>query len=333
MKKIIFVIDDNISNLILSEEALNPYYTVRTIPSGKKALKVLEKVKPDLILLDIEMPEMDGFEVLKYLKSEERFKDIPVIFLTGKTDFATEEEALKQGVVDFITKPFNPAVLLRRIKHHIDITGLINERTAQLNEAKSDIIFVLADIVENRDESTGDHLGRTKQLVKTLLEKMKEKNIYTDEILEWDFDLIAASSMLHDVGKINTPDQILKKPGKLTEEEWEIMKTHAQVGGDIIEKIISRSGESPFLNNSKIFAVYHHEKWDGKGYPFGLKGEEIPLQGRIMAVVDVYDALASKRVYKEAFPLEKVWEIFLEERGRHFDPLIIDLFLEIKDQI
>jgi len=328
MGKIIFVVDDSITNLSVAEEALEAIYTVVTIPSGKKAVSILEKVMPDIILLDIEMPEMDGFDVLRYLKSSERFKDIPVIFLTAKTDHQTEIDALRLGVVDFIAKPFNPAVLLNRIKHHIDISALINERTAQLYAARQDIIFVLADVVENRDEGTGDHLGRTSSLVKRLLEHMFHKRIYYDQIKDWDFELMSECSLLHDVGKINSPDNILKKPGKLTPEEFEIMKDHAAAGKRIIDKIISRSGENEFLINSGIFAVSHHEQWNGKGYPHGLKGEDIPLQGRIMAIVDVYDALTSKRPYKDAFSMEKSIKIMLEGKGKHFDPKLLDAFAD-----
>ncbi|MCL2574382.1 MAG: response regulator [Defluviitaleaceae bacterium] len=333
MKKTIFVVDDSISNLTLASEALSPYYAVRTIPTGEKAIMLLEKTKPDLILLDIEMPDMNGFDVLKQLKSNKNYRDIPVIFLTAKTDFFTEIEALEMGVVDFIGKPFNPAVLLNRIKHHIDIAGLVNERTMQLNSAKKDIIFVLADVVENRDESTGDHLGRTSRLVKLLLEHMMVKNVYYDQISGWDFDLISECSLLHDVGKINIPDAILKKPGKFTPEERKIMQEHVTIGEKIIDKIIDRSGENVFLRNSKIFAISHHEKWDGSGYPYGLKGEQIPLQGRVMAIVDVFDALTSKRIYKDAFTSEQSLKIILEEKGKHFDPHIADLFLDIRKRI
>ena len=333
MKKTVFVVDDSVSNLTMAEEALNPHYAVMTIPSGIKAIALLEKVKPDLVLLDIEMPGMDGFDVLKCLKSSARFRDIPVILLTAKADHPTEIEALKMGVVDFIKKPFNPAILVNRVRHHIDISVLIRERTTQLYSARQDILFVLADMVENRDESTGDHLGRTSRLVKTLLEHMLKNRVYFDQIKDWDFDMIAECSLLHDAGKISTPDAILKKPGKLTDQEFEIMKDHSPAGKRIIDKIIARSGENVFLSHSSLFAISHHERWDGSGYPHGLKGEDIPLQGRIMAIVDVYDALMSKRVYKDAFSAEESFKIILQERGKHFDPAIVDVFADIWNNI
>ena len=333
MDKIIFVVDDSITNLATATDALEEHYTVVTIPSGQRAVSLLKKIRPDLILLDVVMPEMDGFDVLKHLKSSEEYKDIPIIFLTATPDNQMEIKALEMGVVDFITKPFSPPVLLNRIRLHINISEIIRERTVQLNRAKQDIIFVLADAVENRDLSTGGHLGRTSMFAKMLVEKMLEQKIYYDQIKDWDSNLIAEYSLLHDVGKINTPDAILTKQGRLSPEEFEIIKRHTLAGKSIIEKIMTRSGENIFLYNSVIFATYHHERWDGKGYPFGLEGEEIPLQGRLMAIVDVYDALTSKRVYKDAFTKERAVEIIVDESGKQFDPKIVDAFCNILDQI
>ncbi|MCL2247899.1 MAG: response regulator [Oscillospiraceae bacterium] len=333
MKKTIFVVDDSISNLTTISEVLSPYYAVRTIPSGTKAIERLEKMIPDIVLLDIEMPEIDGFDVFRHLRNDERLKEIPVIFLTAKKDHETESKALEMGVVDFISKPFNPAVLLNRVKHHIGIAELVRERTAQLYNANRDVVFVLADVVENRDELTGDHLGRTSYIVKILLKRMLEKSVYEEQISGWDFDLMSECSLLHDVGKIKVADTILKKPGKLTSEEYDIMKSHAVYGENIIETIIARSGGNVFLHNAKLFAVSHHEHWDGKGYPYGLSGEDIPLQGRIMAIADVFDALMSKRIYKEEFPAEQALEIIASEKGKHFDPKIVEAFFDVKEEI
>ena len=333
MDKTVFVVDDSATNLATASEALEGHYNVITISSGEKAIHLLKKVKPDLILLDIEMPVMDGFDVLNYLKADEIYRNIPVICLTSMVDPNIEIMALERGVVDFIAKPFSAPVLLNRIRVHMDINGIIRERTHQLNSAKHDIVFVLADVVENRDELTGDHLGRTSRLVHKLVTMMQKKRIYEEQISEWEPALTAEHSLLHDVGKINTPDSILKKPDKLTAEEYEIMKNHALAGKKIIDKIIKRSGENVFLQNSLLFALYHHERWDGTGYPFGLKGEEIPLQGRIMAIVDVYDALTSTRPYKAALTDEVAVEIIKAERGRQFDPEVVDAFLEIKNRI
>jgi putative two-component system response regulator len=187
--------------------------------------------------------------------------------------------------------------------------------------------------VENRDESTGEHLARTSKLIEYLLKHMMKKGVYAREIADWDFNTIAECSMLHDVGKIKTPDIILKKPGKLTAEEWMIMKNHTLDGEEIIEKIMKRSGGNVFLNNAKIFAASHHEKWNGKGYPRNLKGDKIPLQGRIMAIADVYDALMSKRVYKKAYTFKESFEMISSERGEHFDPQIVDIFFDIGESV
>jgi len=333
MSKIIFVVDDSLTNLSAAEAALEDDYTVMTLPSGEKAISLLDKVKPDLILLDIEMPEMNGFDVLSYIKYNEKFRDIPVIFLTAMLDEQIEIKALQMGIVDFITKPFSTPVLLNRIRLHLDMSGVIRERTMELNRAKQDVIFVLADVVENRDESTGDHLGRTSRLVRTLIETMKQQNIYLDLIKDWDDYLISECSLMHDVGKISTPDAILRKPGKLTPEEFEIMKYHTVAGERLLNKVIERSGENVFLQHSKIFAISHHERWNGTGYPYGLKGDEIPLQGRIMAIVDVYDALISKRVYKKAFTEDETLQLILNEKGKHFDPLLVDVLFSIKDRV
>ena len=271
MNKIVFVVDDSITNLTRAAEALRGHYTVMTFSSGAKIAAPLEKIKPDIILLDIEMPDMDGFAVLKFLKNHEKHKTIPVIFLTAHTDAETEAKGLEMGVSDFISKPFNDAVLLNRIRHHIDIKEIIAERTAQVDKTNQGIIFILADLVESRDASTGAHIQQTGRLVELLLKSMDTNKIYYDEISKWDFNVIAESSVLHDVGKAKIPDAILKKPGKLTAEEYQAMQAHAIYGAEIIEQMINRGGENERLRNAKIFAVSHHEKWNGRGYPYGLK--------------------------------------------------------------
>jgi putative two-component system response regulator len=300
--------------------------------------ELLENITPDLILLDIEMPEMDGFEALKILKASERFANIPVIFLTGRNDAATEGRGFELGAVDFITKPFAPIVLLNRIKNHLDIDELIRERTAMLEQRteklqllKNSIVGVLADMVELRDSTTGRHIERTTKYIKILLEAMLERGVYHDEISQWDLEVVISSARLHDVGKIAIPDYLLNKRGSLTRDEFEIMKTHAAEGERIIDKIIIQSGEEEFLHNAKLFAGYHHERWDGMGYPRGLKGLEIPLQGRIMAMADVYDALVSDRPYKSAFTDMEVLDIIMVNNDKYFDPAIVEVFFEVKD--
>jgi putative two-component system response regulator len=329
--KTIFAVDDSDTNLTIAKRALGNNYRVLTMPSAAKMFELLHKITPDLIMLDIEMPDMDGYDALLSLKSSP-FANIPVIFLTSYTDEKIEARGFELGVVDFISKPFFTPVLLNRIKMHLDMNELIRERTAQIRRLQNGIITVLADVVEERDKETGGHNDRTSAYVKILIEAMIKHEVYAEEMGGWNIEKVIQSARLHDTGKINIPDVILNKPGKLTQEEFEHMKLHTIEGTRIIDRMIQHTGEEEFLRNAKLFAEYHHERWDGKGYPHGLEGEEIPLQGRILAIVDVYDALVSRRPYKEPFPHEKAIEIIMDEAGKQFDPKIMEVFLGIKDQ-
>jgi len=329
--KSIFVIDDSDTNLSMAETVLEDKYNVMTMPSAAKMFSLLDRMTPDLILLDIEMPEMNGFTALQKLKLETKWSEIPVIFLTGRNDTEAEARGLELGAVDFITKPFSAPVFLNRIRIHLDINEIILERTRKLNHLKNSIISVLADIVENRDKGTGEHIERTSTYIKILIDKMKEQGVYSDEINKWDEEKVISSARMHDIGKISITDLIINKPGRLTEEEYELMKAHVKEGERIIDKIIERTEEEDFLRHAWLFASAHHEHWDGKGYPRGLKGEEIPLHGRIMAIVDVYDALVSERPYKKALPAEEAVRIIMEGAGTHFDPNIVKAFFETRE--
>ena len=331
--KTIFVVDDSDTNLSMAEAVLEDHYRVMTMPSALKMFSFLEKIVPDLILLDIEMPEMDGLEALKKLKAEKKWADIPVIFLTGRNNAEIEALGFELGAVDFITKPFSGPVLLNRMKTHLDIDGIIRERTSRLREIRNSIVSVLADMVETRDKGTGGHIERTSVYMKILIQEMKERGLYADEMQDWDVEKMISSARMHDLGKITITDTIINKPGRLTDNEFEVMKGHASEGERIIDEIISRTGEGEFLNNARLFAGTHHERWDGKGYPRGLKETEIPLQGRIMAIVDVYDALVSERPYKKAFTDEEAVEIIMKNAGTHFDPKITELFYEVREHI
>ena len=331
-RKTIFVVDDSDTNLSTAEEVLEEAYDVMTISSAARMFTLLDKIQPHLILLDIEMPHMDGFEALTILKSNPKYSGTPVIFLTSLNDVASEVRGFELGVVDFIIKPFSAPVLLNRVKMHLSVDQLLRERTSRLEKAHKDMIFVLSDIVENRDCGTGGHIERTTEYIRILTEAMIERGVYADELLTWDLNVVVASSLLHDVGKIGISDLILNKPGKLTAEEFEIMKSHAQGGEKIIDQIILRTGEDEFLKNARLFAAFHHENWDGTGYPYNLAGENIPLQGRIMAIGDVYDALISVRPYKKAFTDEEAVDIIVKESGRRFDPKIIEVFSDIRGQ-
>jgi len=330
--KTIFVVDDSDTNLSMAESALEEFYRVMTVPSAEKMFELLDKITPDLILLDIEMPQIDGFEALKRLKSLDIWSHIPVMFLTGRTDEDVEVHGFEMGAVDFITKPFSAPVLLNRIKTHLDIDEIIRERTAQLYHLQNSIVSVLANMVENRDKGTGGHIERTSAYIKILIDAMKTQGVYIDEIRDWDVEKIISSARMHDLGKISITDIIMNKPDKLTAEEYEMMKTHAIEGERIIDEIILSTGEGEFLRNARLFAGSHHERWDGNGYPRGLKENEIPLQGRIMAIVDVYDALVSERPYKKAFPDEDAVKIIMENAGTHYDPKIAEVFFQVKDQ-
>ena len=337
--KTIFIVDDSDISLSVAEKALENQYRVITLPSVAKMFAMLKKITPNLILLDVSMPEIDGLTALNLLKNNKSTADIPVIFLTGQTNTDTEARGLKLGAVDFIAKPFTPIILLHRIKIQLDMDELIRERTVQLERRTmqlehlyENILSILSDIVKSRDNSTGGHIERTAIQSKILIEAMLEHGLYTDEISSWNLDLVASSVRLHDIGKIAIPDSILNKPGKLTPEEFEIMKGHVAAGEDILNKVISTTKEELFWRKAKLFAVYHHERWDGTGYPRGLKGLEIPLHGRIFALIDVYDALVSERVYKKSFSHEKTVEIIMQVAGTHFDPEIAQVFYKAHER-
>jgi putative two-component system response regulator len=330
--KTIFVVDDNDTNLLVAEDALEKHYDVVTMSSAEKMFELLEKITPDLILLDIKMPGMNGLEALERLKSGNANAGIPVILLTSLTNSSVEAQGFELGAVDFVSKPFSAPVLLNRIKNHLNINELIRERTAKIEQLQNGVVLVLADIVENRDKGTGGHIERVTLYIELLMSAMIVREVYIDEMREWDMDIVISSARLHDVGKIAISDFILNKQGPLDKEEYEIIKTHATMGGQIIDQIIARTGEVHFLHNAKMFASYHHENWDGSGYPHGLKGTDIPLQGRIMAIVDVYDALVSERPYKRNFTEEEAVDIIMADTGKRFDPKIAEVFYEEKHQ-
>lgn len=333
MMKVIFVVDDNDTNLTKAKQALVGDYKVFTIPSAAKMFSLIEKITPSLILLDIKMPEMDGFEALEILKREPKLRDIPVIFLTAKADDDAEIRGFELGALDFITKPFSPLVLKKRIELHIQTDKIVKESTKSLREMQNAMISVIAELVEDRDAVTGKHIARTEMYLEILLRGMRERNVYTDDISDWDLDLLIPSSQLHDVGKIAISDLILNKPGKLSAEEFAVIKTHTTEGERIIDEISRKTKHNEFLSHAKLFAGYHHEKWNGTGYPRGLSGMDIPLHGRIMALADVYDALVSERPYKKAFTHKEALEIIEKDAGSHFDPALTAVFLEVSDEI
>ena len=338
---LIVMVDDDITNLTVAKSTLVDEYDFISAPSGKKLFLLLEKLTPDLILLDIEMPEMDGYEVIKQLKSSEKTAHIPVIFLTAKIDPENEVKGLNMGAVDYITKPFSRELLIKRIQLHLlfeaqkkelmnysrNLETEVDKKTKTVFELQNAILKTVSELVECRDNVTGGHIERTQHNLSMLLKFLLKHGVYTEELSSWDINLFVMSSQLHDVGKISIKDNILMKPGKLTEEEFEEMKRHTVYGEDIIKNIEKSTTENAFLQHAEILAGSHHEKWNGEGYPRRLKGNDIPLQGRLMAIVDVYDALTNDRPYKEALTHEEAVEIIKKGVGTHFDPLINEVFL------
>jgi len=352
-RKTILFVDDNPTNLTMGRQMLTTFYQVIPVLSAAEMFEALNKVMPDLILLDIEMPEMNGYEAIKKLKADEKHKTIPVIFLTALNDAASEVEGFDFGAADYVTKPFSAPMLLKRIekelqtvnrerefikiqaelKHNLEnMNDLVNAKADTVIRLQNAVFDTVVDMVEFRDKYTGGHVVRTQQYVNAMIDEMSSMDVYADEISEWDISSIIASAKLHDVGKIAVPDVILGKNGKLTEEEFENMKCHVTASIDAIERIIKKTGEDGFFDHAMRMAGTHHEKWDGSGYPIGLKGNNIPLEGRIMAIADVYDALISKRQYKDPIPHEKACEIIEEGAGTQFDPTLINVFRNVADE-
>jgi len=293
--------------------------------------QLLEKITPDLILLDVEMPEMDGFEALSKLKSDEKLKTIPVVFLTAMNDAESEIRGFDIGAVDFIIKPFSPPVLIKRVETHIGIDAIIKQSLRSVRIVHNATINIIANMVENRDKVTGGHIDRTQKYLAILLNELLLTGIYTDEISKWNLEVLLPSAQLHDVGKIKISDLVLNKPEKLSDDDYAIIKKHCEEGEQIIDGIIEKAEEDNFLLHAKIFAGCHHEKWDVSGYPKGLAGENIPLEGRIMVIADVYDALVSERPYKKSFTHEQAVEIIKNDSGKSFDPQIVEAFLNVEN--
>ena len=346
-KPTLLVVDDTPDNLTLMTELLKPHYRVKVANSGEKALAIAtEERHLDLILLDIMMPGIDGYEVCKRLKSDEKTHDIPVIFLTSRSEAADEELGLELGAVDYITKPINPAITLARVANHLTLKASadflkdkaayleqeVAKRTTELVALQDVTILTMASLAETRDSETGNHIRRTQFYVKELAEKLSTHPKFKALLTPAFIQMLFKSAPLHDIGKVGIPDRILLKPGKFEPHEFEIMKTHALLGKQVIEFAERQLGrEVEFLTLAKEIAYCHHEKWNGSGYPQGLAGEDIPVSARLMAVADVYDALISRRVYKEGMSHEKAAAIIIEGRGQHFDPDMVDAFIELQD--
>jgi putative two-component system response regulator len=330
MKKI-FIVDDNDTNRVAIKTALDGVYATYALPSAAKMFSLIEKITPDLILLDVDMPEMDGFEALTLLKADRSLSSIPVIFLTAQHDAESEIRGFEIGAIDFIHKPFSPPVLIKRIETHIETDRIIKESLRNVRNVHSATITVLANMVENRDSITGGHIDRTQKYLSILIKELMRTGVYAEDVSRWNLEVLLPSAQLHDVGKISVSDIILNKPAKLTEEEYVAIRRHCAEGERIIGEIVEKAKEDGFLLHAKKFAGFHHEKWDGTGYPNGLSGEDIPLEGRIMAIADVYDALVSERPYKKPYSHERAVEIIRGDSGTHFDPKLVEAFLNVAD--
>jgi putative two-component system response regulator len=338
----ILIVDDTPENLAVLSEVLQPAWRVRAANSGRRALQIAGgDTPPDLILLDVMMPEMDGFDVIAHLKADPKTAEIPVIFVTAMDATEDEERGLDHGAVDYITKPLRPAIVRARVRTHLELkrakAHLRDEnqyleaevaRRMRQNQIIQEVsIHALARLAETRDPETGNHLRRTQGYVRTLADALRDHPRFAAYLEPHTVELLVRSAPLHDIGKVGIPDHILLKPGKLTPDEWTIMQTHARLGRDAIEAAERDAEESvDFLALAKEIAHYHHEKWDGSGYPERLSGDGIPISARLMALADVFDALICRRVYKPPFPLDEAIRIILDGRGTHFDPDIVDAF-------
>jgi len=339
----ILIVDDMPENLGVLFELLRPAYRVRGANSGIEALRVaIEKPVPDLILLDVVMPGMGGLEVFQHLRANPVTRDIPVIFVTAMDHMEDEMHGLEVGAVDYIVKPLRPPVVLARIHTQIELKRARDRLRDQNSILEAEVarrmhendltqlvtIRALAHLAEMRDPETGNHIHRTQRYVHVLASRLRNYPRFADFLTDRTIDLLVRSAPLHDIGKVGIPDQILQKPGKLTADEWKVMQTHAKLGSDAIQ-MAEKDADRPvaFLTLAKEIAHWHHEKWDGSGYPDGLAGDAIPVSARLMALADVFDALISARVYKQPLPLAEAREIIIAQRGRHFDPDIVDAFV------
>ena len=343
-KSTLLIVDDVPENLVVLGELLRGSgYRVKAADSGRVALRYAsQEPLPDLILLDVMMPEMDGYEVLRQLREHSAMRHIPVIFLTALSGEGDEERGLDLGAADYITKPINPAVVLARVRTQLEakqardwmhdqnafLEAEVVRRMRENESIQAVSIRALAHLAEIRDPETGYHILRTQGYVRALATRLARDPRFADVLDAGSIELLARSAPLHDIGKVGIPDAILQKPGKLTPAEWEIMKTHARLGSDAID-LAERDIDQPveFLALAKEIAHWHHEHWNGGGYPDGLAGEAIPLSARLMALADVFDALISVRVYKPAMSFDEAREIILAGRGAQFDPDVTDAFV------
>jgi putative two-component system response regulator len=347
-KPTILVIDDTPENLSLMQLLLRDLYKLKGANNGERGLEIAQAdPAPDLILLDVMMPGLDGYEVCERLKQNPKTAHIPVIFLTARSEPEDEEKGFALGAVDYITKPISPIVALARLRTHLTLKasadflrdknafleGEVSKRTREVSAIQDVTILAMASLAETRDSDTGNHIRRTQHYVRALAWKLSSHPRFRDYLTVSAITTLFKSAPLHDIGKVGIPDRILLKKGRLTPDEFEIMKTHTTLGRDAIAHAESALGlEVAFLTVAKQIAYSHQEKWDGSGYPEGLAGDQIPIPARLMAVADVYDALISRRVYKEPMPHADAAAIIQQASGQHFDPDVVHAFTQIHQQ-
>lgn len=350
----LLVVDDNEMNRDLLQRRLaNDTTRITTAANGREALALLQQQTFDLILLDVMMPVMDGFEALEQIQKDERMRRMPVIMITALDDVDNAVRCIEMGAVDYITKPFNPTLLKARVsaclerKHlgdqqeryrreveqaNVHLSERVREQVRELSETQLSTIFAMSKLAESRDPETGEHLERMREYCKVLSEKLGSMSKYGEVIDSAFVENIYTASPLHDIGKVGVDDHVLLKPGKLTPDEWKLMRMHPVIGAETLREVDRQHPGNAFLRTGIAIAESHHEKWDGSGYPYGLVGEDIPLAARILALGDVYDALTSKRCYKDAFSHELSREMIEAQIGRHFDPDVCRAFLASENE-
>lgn len=343
LRSTVLLVDDAPENLRMLSEALRADHRIMFAKNGQDALRLAAAdPQPDIILLDVIMPGMNGYEVCRRLKENPRTRDIPIIIVTAENDDSDEATGFSLGAQDFIRKPFRASLVHQRVELHLELkrhrdhlSELVAQRTHELLQTQKATIHAMAMLAEWRDPETGAHIQRTSRLVEVLLRRLMQRPDAPESLTPGDIEWIILSTPLHDVGKVAIPDNILHKPGRLTPEEFEIMKQHTSLGYEILEEagheLDRELGKRCFLHYAREIALNHHERWDGSGYPAGLRGEEIPLCARVVSVVDVYDALRSQRVYKDAYPHDVAVERIRAGRGTAFDPLVVDAFLDVQE--
>ena len=341
-RKKIIIVDDNEGNLAKGKNILIDFYDVIPLKTAEKLFDLLDNLVPDLILMDVCMPEMTGYKIIGALKNDSRFMDLPILFLLASSNEEIEHEGLKHGAMDFIMTPFSAPLLLKRIENtftiisqrselvnlQYDIHDQVKIKTKQSLAFQDSLLNVLAETLETRENITGGHVARTRKYLEILLNQMVADKIYLDEISSWDFENIYNSAKLHDVGKLAISDLILNKPGMLSAEEFDKIKLHPSAGVETLRKIEYNMVHDDFMRHAILIAGTHHEKWDGTGYPNGLKGEKIPLEGRLMAIADVYDALISHKPYRKAISIADAEKEIAKCCGTHFDPVLVDAFIK-----